>query len=74
MDRLMSFDEIVAFVTGEPGPDGEPVSPAVVEEALERLVEADIIETLWDDEGNIQYRLTRAGRWVAQDMLERGDL
>lgn len=74
VDRTLNYNEIIAFVTATAGPDGTPISPAEVEQALERLVDADIVETLWDDEGYIQYRLTRAGRWVAQDIMEREGL
>jgi len=54
VDRTLNYNEIIAFVTATSGPDGAAISPAEVEQALERLVDADIIETLWDDEGNIQ--------------------
>ena len=62
----MPFDKIVAHLTAQ-SPDLQPM-PYEVEDALEAMIRNGIVETLWDEDGNTLYRLTNAGRDMAEDM------
>lgn len=42
-----------------------------VEQAVEELVHKGMIETLWDADGNISYRLTATGRVIGKTILDQ---
>jgi DNA-binding PadR family transcriptional regulator len=56
--RTLSFQQITQWLVAH-----SPMCPttAEVEGAIESLVEQGIIETLWDENGTVSYRLTRDG-------------
>ena len=50
-----------------------PPSLREVEESLESLVNKGIIETLWNEDGDVLYRLTEIGEMVAEAVIKEMD-
>jgi hypothetical protein len=71
--KTLTFAEIADWLRNRFGPGITPPTDAEVENAIESLVGQGIIETLWDSNGQVAYRLTRDGTAYAQSMIqERG--
>jgi hypothetical protein len=58
-DRELSMQEICEYLADELPPDR-------VEQSVENLIHSGMIETLWDENGNISYRLTAIGRVIGK--------
>ena len=44
----------------------QELPPAKIEKAVEDLIAKGMVETLWDENGNVSYRLTAIGRVVGK--------
>lgn len=66
----LTFDQITNWLVMN-----SPVRPTAeeVESAIESLVEQGIIETLWDADGVVSYRLTRDGIDYATNLFQQED-
>ena len=62
---VLTFDQIAEFVLAHAS---SPTTTRQVEEAVEALVAHGIVETMWDENGCVSYRLTRHGADHAIDM------
>ena len=65
----MTFDKIVAFLTAQ-SPDLQ-ATVTEVEDALESMIRNGIVETLWDEDGDVLYRLTTTGRDMAEGLKQQ---
>lgn len=65
----LNFQQINSYLQSRPMPDSTPPSTQEIEDAIETLVRQGIVETLWDADGKVMYRLTREGKAHAQAMM-----
>jgi DNA-binding PadR family transcriptional regulator len=66
---ILNFQQIAAYLQSNPLPGFTPPSADEVESAIETLVRQGIVETLWSEDGQVTYRLTREGKAHAQAMF-----
>jgi len=65
----LNFRQINEYLQSHPMPDSTPPSNQEIENAIETLVQQGIVETLWDEDGKVMYRLTRDGKAHAEAMM-----
>ena len=65
----LNFQQINSYLQSRPMPDSTPPSTQEIEYAIETLVRQGIVETLWDANGKVMYRLTRDGKAHAEAMM-----
>jgi predicted transcriptional regulator len=63
-DREMTMQELVECLADELPADR-------VEKTVEELIHKGMIETLWDENGNISYRLTAIGRVIGKTINDQ---
>lgn len=66
-DREMTMQELVECLADELPADR-------VEQSVEDLIHRGMIETLWDADGNISYRLTAIGRVIGKAINDQYEM